>query len=119
MDYSLAKQLKNAGFPQHQSDYYYGNNNQYRNGDGKPVVERREDENETAFSDFLCDIPTLEELIEACNHFPDHPFASLIQLGSTEKWGQWEAEVWWSDIKGEGSTPTEAVARLWLALNKK
>ncbi len=64
-------------------------------------------------------VPTLSELIEACGE----KFEELINL--KDKWicygggkdiikgvEQWHAF-------GEGSTPEEAVANLWLELNKK
>lgn len=60
-------------------------------------------------------IPTLSELIEACGN----KFACLT-LNHVSK-------NWWADgidpdekgcIPGIGSTPEEAVAKLWLALNK-
>lgn len=62
-------------------------------------------------------IPTLEELIEACE--PQNQFELKRKDGGS---------VWFTSIfhfkhnkriSAEGSTPTEAVARLWLALNMK
>lgn len=54
----------------------------------------------------------LEELIEACGH----GYFTLVH--TIDHWaahmGLEENVPWY-----EGSTPTEAVARLWLALNKK
>ena len=57
--------------------------------------------------------PTLSELIEECGNID---FALEHDAGE----GNWEAStpeqgVWWVS---EGKSPTEAVARLWLALNK-
>ncbi len=58
--------------------------------------------------------PTLEELIEACG-----VKGTLFRMNNVD--GPWTAETdrdgHWS--YGHGSTPTEAVARLWLALNEK
>lgn len=53
-------------------------------------------------------IPTLEKLIEACGDF-----AALCKASN----GSWTAESW-SDHEVTGPTPIEAVANLWLALNK-
>jgi hypothetical protein len=67
-------------------------------------------------------IPSLSELVEACpkiikNHNGDLFLFSL-------DWGSnWQAGYSWYDEEyeqhGLGSTPEEAVANLWLALNKK
>jgi hypothetical protein len=96
--YELAKQLKDAGFPQHEDhmvcevhDCFYGIPHE-----GHPCA------------------PSLEELIEACGD----------SLHSIEHWVE-EGEGWtafpMSSMQkcAEGATPTEAVARLWLALNSK
>jgi hypothetical protein len=92
MDYALAKRLKDAGFLQE--------------GAGKRVaptdkiVVRRDD---------FAYVPTLEELIEACGK-------EFVQL--TRRAGKrWDAES--SRVETEGMSPTDAVARLWLALNEK
>lgn len=63
--------------------------------------------------------PTLSELIEACLDFY-HPCS--FEMGGEN--------TWWAILRGKGnkralvpvqvgSTPEEAVANLWLALNKK
>lgn len=90
ISYELAKQLKDAGFPQtdHEDDFI-----------------------EDAFHDVYVSKPTLEELIEACG-------GKNIKIGSDFK-GNWVAYSYINAISGNGSTPTEAVARLWLALNKE
>lgn len=58
--------------------------------------------------------PTLSELIEACG---DCGFA-LIQAGK-----EWRAYSGYADddysFDGQGKTPEEAVAKLWLILNNK
>lgn len=92
MNYELAKELKDAGFPENVANYSVAG----RHG--------------------LLFFPTLSELIEACGRiwvgpcelgwhsgFDGHPFSHL-----DEKRPQ-----------GCGATPEEAVARMWLALNKK
>lgn len=89
MTYELAKELKDAGFPQNMPQM-----------DGWPCK------------------PTLSELIEECGK---------------AMYGMYRADVLWHATGGkdvdddrfmitfeeDGSTPEEAVARLWLALNKK
>ena len=102
MNYELAKQLKHAGFPQE--------------GDNRDEVGcYRGRHGEHGFLYY----PTLEELIEACGE----DFWSLTYLmGSPATWKatadrstlrQSEPETYTT-----GTTPTEAVARLWVALNK-
>lgn len=88
MDYALAKQLKDAGFPQ--------------NGRGDTLSTERAfvDEKHMAY------FPSLEELVEAC--------------GAKFKNFRRKGDGWWADSKhhmSKGKTPTEAVAKLWLALN--
>ena len=98
MNYKLAKELKDAGFP----------------------VE---------WFIFSWRYPTLSELIEACGD----EFLELLKGYRTAKdypfvgWKAWStseaAKKRDNDddgyIAGRGKTPEEAVARLWLALNKK
>lgn len=55
--------------------------------------------------------PNLSELIEACGE----RFGELYRFPQS-----WSAEEYGnSGVEGNGSTPEEAVARLWLALNNK
>lgn len=103
--YELAKQLKDAGFPLSMKgfdDYC----RQVYIPDGKSV-ER--EEAEYAYP------PTLSELIESCGD----GFGKLVK-GRGEYNNQWHIyseenfgyDMWFK-------TPEEAVAKLWLALNKK
>lgn len=68
-----------------------------------------------------CDnYPTLSELIEACGE----KFQNLWKVANEKKYISISLDIKNGLIvpakyKGEGSTPEEAVARLWLALNKK
>lgn len=93
MDYSLAKKLKDAGFSQV--------------GGGRTSAEiigmKRV---ETYY-------PTLEELIEACGK-------EFWNLTKRNEGGQfpWLAAAT-DPIVASGPTPTEAVAHLWLELNKQ
>jgi hypothetical protein len=91
MNYELAQELNKAGFP----EVYIGRDITLN----EPYA------------------PTLSELIEACGE----DFGSLHPLHKAGKISSWAAQVY--DLKGireqRGSTPEEAVARLWLALNPK
>ncbi len=101
MTYELAKQLKDAGFPQNPMVTVPG---RYLYDDSKALLKP------TAVY-----APTLSELISALgdnfggiNHYPyesNNKFRAYSRNGiSKELYGQ---------------TPEEAVAKLWLALNKK
>lgn len=96
MDYSLAKRLKDSGFPQV----------------GYPVGIGTEDNPETAV------IPSLEEFIEACGEGYHN-----LERGINSYIGNWycnfyddDGQTFWSS---SGKTPKEAVANLWLLLNEK
>ncbi len=94
MTYELAKQLKDAGFPQHQSmengDYFTGQEELYASN------------------------PTLSELIEACGD----GFRTLDRFREND----WVA-TGVSPVNGgtenniAGKTPEESFAKLWLWLN--
>jgi hypothetical protein len=107
MNYELAKQLKDAGFPQDKIGWVYldieGQN--YPDTAWKkveyPEIETKE--------------PTLSELIAACGD----EFYSLVY--TTDKdWGCFSEKDQWNTIAtADGKTPEEAAAKLWFALNKK
>jgi hypothetical protein len=98
LSHELAKELKDAGFPQGEPEQYTSD------GQWIPEAERKY-------------IPTLSELIEACGC----KTFDLLKIDNT--WyaadGFGSHRDYWATHKAEGSTPEEAVARLWLALNKK
>ena len=101
MTYELAKKLRDAGFKQEGLGFLM-NGNVYAPG----------------FSELTSDLyyPTLSELIEACGHY-------FYQL-TKEDDGSWTcASINGYPKSGFGvtnsSTPEEAVANLWLALNDK
>ena len=100
MDFALANVLKNAGF--------------YQSGKGtrvappEKIIVRRED---------FAYVPTLEELIEACpKRIVNHQFA-LRHYGNSRWIAGYTLYEDWTRAQGTGKSPTEAVARLWLALN--
>lgn len=105
--YELAKQLKDSGFPDN-SKFYTERPDMGIDSDGK-------------FRDFApydCYVPTLSELIEACG--------DIILWKNGEFWEadifNGEGEIYiddYFDTSQEYKTPEEAVAKLWLELNKK
>jgi hypothetical protein len=91
MNYELAKKLRDAGYEQHGATELY--------------------------------IPSLSELIEACGkpfvlHSPKSKDISeeYYQPSETEWTAYYQDDRF---LKEFGSTPEEAVANLWLELNKK
>ena len=94
MEYSVAKELHDAGFPQ----------------GGKGTWVYPLDALRTRPSDRIY-APTLEELIEACGG----AFGSLERMS----YGVWYAVSMGKDYSVSGPGSAVAVARLWLVLNKK
>jgi hypothetical protein len=89
--YDLAKQLKEAGFP-------FG---------WKLGITIDTFPEQHSFEKY----PTLSELIEAC---------ICGEFTLKDEGGFWTCYAYHSgDFRTEGSTPEEAVAKLWLELNKK
>lgn len=108
MNHELAKKLKDAGFPIKESRNIDLFNEE---GLGK-YIELYSDLNFSI-------VPTLEDLIDACEHF----------AGVQRRHNKWQAIAFPSPrivdnqllpmIKGKNSlTPVEAVAELWLELHK-
>ena len=97
MTYELAKELKEAGFPEHVFDGEHCKRDCWlRDGIGRK-------------EHLHC--PSLSELIEACGK----DFYSVNQNATSDGKG-WSAESWSIGDIETGTTPEEAVARLWLAL---
>lgn len=125
MNYELCKKLKDAGFPQvFEPDTYV-----YTHPNNKVKLAILEEDYKDV--DYWVKIPKLSELIEACGErfvslevgLTNKPYKENIRgkewyscggsyLGQESIDGEWQFESW-------GSTPEEAVAKLWLALNKK
>jgi hypothetical protein len=102
----LAKELKSARFPNIQ-DVQHRQGREFLTPDGRVSVYSLGEAAPTE-SWFL---PTLSELIAACG---DKFFSLIFDCG------KWRCTA--SGYEGHDdlySTPSEAVARLWLALNKK
>lgn len=111
LSYELAKKLKEAGFSQEgKGDLaaMIGDLNFFAVLPGDPVGTAQEDS---------VYIPTLSELIEACGK----EFAGLHRVRHLDRW----LAVRDTDggmkqfLAGDGSTPEEAVSRLYLALHAK
>lgn len=106
MNYELAKKLKDAGFPMKET---------FSGIDQLPSGNRAYYDQEHKIS------PTLSELIEACGD----KFEYLNRVhGGTDSWFAGTQDDYagteMSIFQGEkGSTPEEAVANLWLDLNRK
>jgi hypothetical protein len=111
MTYELAKELKDAGFPQITFDALKPYVGTCYDPQGNNYWSLKRMTPEWTYS------PTLEELIEACNTAP------LGFIALRNETGFWSASGWHTNrkdwIQTDGLTPKEAVARLWLALNRK
>lgn len=124
MDYTLAKRLKDAGFPQKFKGSYWVEHN------GKLAVKANGQEHykprvwtlvpfvkgaikglERTYDNAYC--PTLSELIEACGS----KFRDLCYRSDEETWFCNRDDIWNSQYP-DCETPEEAVAKLWLALHK-
>jgi hypothetical protein len=100
MKYELAKELEDTGFPQGGKGSFVAPSDK--------IVLRREDRVYR---------PTLSELIEACGH----RFFSLEDWreNTPDKRFVARADSRQSTLTFYALTPEEAVARLWLVLNRK
>lgn len=90
MNYELALELKNAGFPQNGTNY---------------TPDHGGSEDTAAY------YPSLEELIKACGD----QFYSVVFATDRD----WRAFGEASRMHADGATPIEAVAHLYIAINKK
>lgn len=115
MNYELAKRLKDAGFSQRKMPESETDNATYRKYGypmyGCPHGKKR-------CNPYTCPdkayFPTLEELIEACRE----DLSRLDRVTKINGKPGWIAYMD-KDVYMEDSTPSEAVANLWLALNSK
>jgi hypothetical protein len=141
MNYDLAKELKDAGFPQEPfwqvdvnawgGSWYYLHRVSAPDACGIPVFADPDDYKAgIERGDVLVKMPSLEELINACGNFVlthgEGMEAYRLELlgGQVEKSRSWAAKIA-STSFGEyefvdgGETPEEAVARLWLRLHNR
>ena len=128
MEYELAKKLKDLGFPQELENGDWGYCIDCGHGDEIHLAHEDNDEGNFVGNDYqhrlgekhqeyghniLVKLPTLEELIKACGD----KFAGLNRVPNIE------TGVTWVAIANNGGfhvgeTLSEAVANLWLALQK-
>lgn len=106
MTYELALKLKNAGFPQATK----AGNQIPKPGMGAIVDIDKKGKNIPIAGEWAY-APTLSELIEACGE----GYFKLAH-GQDDWYGSMGLD---NEKHSHGSTPEEAVANLWLALNKK
>ena len=109
--YELAKKLKDAGFKVEHEYEKTCKHGQIKDV-GYPIIACECGKDDWVYS------PTLSELIEACGE----RFSSL-NIGIDRMYHAWATRnndiKHIEDIYGEGEAPEEAVANLWLKLNKK
>ena len=105
MDYELAKQLKDAGFPQY-GDFMWV--------ESYGRIERWPTTNIGQYPSYslLCTAPTLSELIEACGK----DFKKLWRHSNGILSAHSGTLSGKDAFQKDGETPEEAVARLWLAI---
>ena len=104
LTYELAQELKDVGFPFIRYPEYSSEYPLNRYGKGIHFGDRK----------LYCE-PTLEELIDACGDREK-------QFELRRKGNGWVASDFFRggrEVWGNGKTPLEAVAKLYIALNKK
>lgn len=114
-DYALAKELKDAGFPQDRSLWVWYTCQTDKDVKPHNILRIRNTLTGYNAGEVLSETadPTLEELIEACgNDFYElrNEGIGFIAWNDCEGGGQ---------IGGRGATPRIAVALLYLSINKK
>ena len=108
MNYELAKELKETGFPQMGIITNLDIQPPKIEGSGKGRWILPENQKELVYE------PNLSELIEECGLQMNR----LTQNEMNDNSIIWTAINWEGSISGEGKTPEESVANLWLQLNK-
>jgi hypothetical protein len=109
MNYELAQELKDAGFP-NIKDLQHRQGREFILPNGSvPVYSLGDAQN---IKDWF--IPILEELIEACGEKFDRLVAHHDR-GAWDATSEKDSDGFFKSASGK--TPTEAVARLWLALH--
>lgn len=113
LSYKLAKKLKDAGFPQKDNMHKM---HQLFCAEEKTTIEGARDMpmSVSPFGEEVVCVPTLSELIDACGDI----FCGVHKL-ATGGWIAFIMEDSTRQVDGEGSTPEEAVANLFLELHKQ
>ena len=110
MKYKLLKQLREVGFPQAEVEGQYIS--------CKECLTKGINGNKGCGKECVVYIPTLSELIDTCgNEFGN---LSTLAEGTTEEdfITSWCAENLGGGVERIGKTPEEAVAKLFIELNK-
>ncbi len=124
MIYELAKKLEDAGFPQGFKGAFDDSQGEYFCGESEELAKSVWISLEEYEEGTVCDgewklyskNPTLSELIEACGD----EFDSLKRLPASNSWVALRMHDGENDqVPCFGATPEEAVANLYLAINKK
>lgn len=108
MNYELAKELKDAGFPQKDTLFVIRKKEQ-------GLTFKNTFSNIEVGDDWIA-APSLSELIDACGN----DFGDLLWNPKSKKWSAHTQKLPIQEGHySSGPTPEEAVAKLWLILNKK
>ncbi len=117
IDYKLAKQLKDSGFPQGEEinvgQQWYDNHDK----DCPSLTDEAHEKNICPDDVCTCEegheiyIPTLSELIEACGEYGE---VNITRYTS----GKAEAHIPGTDYEEDGNNLEIAVAKLYIELNK-
>lgn len=110
INYELAKQLKDAGFPQDLKDF---TDIWISRCEGEIKIDVYDRENKYLSKNELYFTPKLSQLIEACGD----KFYSLV-YALKDDWRCFSERDGDYIDTADGKTPEEAVAKLWLELNK-
>ncbi len=113
MDIELAKELKEAGYPQDADLFYWmassgGNHSVIYGIPTEPEKHKRKG------TEFYA-MPMLADLIKECGN----EFEAISKRGEDQWLAMSKVELPDDSQGGFGKTPEEAVAKLWLALNQK
>lgn len=117
ISYTLAKELKDAGFPQSDTTYTYEKGtwtHGYQHEDWTKF--NRNTDRWVEFPDATTACPSLSELIEACVKLDARFDLCCTHIGFNIYIGNGLTGRKVGDVY---KTPEEAVAKLWLALNNK
>jgi len=121
IDYKLAKELKDNGFPQKCGflQYHYNNNKEMSFVGILPISEWKDLRNyKMDLPNDCVKCPTLSELIEACGEEFENLTKTILGWECNVNYLSDDNEEW-TNCETEGKTPEEAVSKLWLELNQK
>lgn len=123
MDYELCKKLKEKGYPIKEHFITEGENYIKPGNYVAPEVAKDSLSGWIKVGASYFEIPDLSELIEACGECLSHikrlPVDGIDYWWAVSHCGHLNHEVAGNNLEEQGSTPQEAVARLWLAINSK